>query len=285
MRVLVTGVTGQLGHDCVEELHLRGMEVRGVAGKDFSLTDAEAVRKYIRAYHPDAVIHCAAYTAVDKAEDDEENCLRVNAEGTKAIAEVCDEIDAKLIYISTDYVFRGDGTKYYETDDPKSPQNVYGMSKLKGEEYVQKILSRYFIVRISWVFGINGKNFVKTMLKLSETHDQLTVVDDQIGSPTYTRDLAVLLADMLKTEKYGIYHATNEGICSWAAFASEIFRQAGKKTRVTPVPSSAYPTRAKRPKNSRLSKRSLDEAHFSRLPRWQDAVGRYLIELSVAQKH
>lgn len=285
MRVLVTGVTGQLGHDCVEELHLRGMEVRGVASKDFSLTDAEAVRKYIRAYHPDAVIHCAAYTAVDKAEDDEENCLRVNAEGTKAIAEVCDEIDAKLIYISTDYVFRGDGTKYYETDDPKSPQNVYGMSKLKGEEYVQKILSRYFIVRISWVFGINGKNFVKTMLKLSETHEQLTVVDDQIGSPTYTRDLAVLLADMLKTEKYGIYHATNEGICSWAAFASEIFRQAGKKTRVTPVPSSAYPTRAKRPKNSRLSKRSLDEAHFARLPRWQDAVGRYLIELSAAQKH
>lgn len=284
MKVLVTGVTGQLGHDCVEELALRGIEARGTSSKDFSLTDAKAVRDYIRAYHPDAVIHCAAYTAVDRAEDDEENCFSVNAEGTRAVAQVCDEIDAKLIYISTDYVFRGDGTKYYEVDDPKAPQNVYGMSKLKGEEYVQKFLSRYFIVRISWVFGINGKNFVKTMLRLSETHDQLTVVDDQICSPTYTRDLAVLLAEMVQSEKYGVYHATNEGICSWAAFASEIFRQAGRKTKVTPVPSSAYPTRASRPKNSRLSKKSLDKARFPRLPRWQDAVGRYLIELAAEEE-
>lgn len=280
MKVLVTGVTGQLGHDCVLELRLHGIEVRGVASRDFSLTDSEAARKYIMAYRPDAVIHCAAYTAVDKAEDDEDKCMAVNALGTRTIAEICRDIGAKMIYISTDYVFPGDGEDFYEVDDPKDPQNVYGASKLAGEKYVQELLEKYFIVRISWVFGINGKNFVKTMLHLSETHDELTVVNDQIGSPTYTRDLAILLTEMVLSDKYGVYHATNEGICSWAEFAQEIFRQAGRSTKVTPVPSTAYPTRAKRPKNSRLSKKSLTEAGFPHLPRWQDAVGRYLIELS-----
>ena len=279
MRVLVTGVTGQLGHDCVIELQDRDMEVRGVSSKEFPLTDAGAMRRYMEAYRPTAVIHCAAYTAVDRAEDDKETCMAVNAEGTAALARLCRDFHAKMVYISTDYVFPGDSTEPYAVDAPKDPKNVYGQSKLAGEEAVQQILKRYFIVRISWVFGINGKNFVRTMLKLGQTHKALTVVDDQIGSPTYTRDLAVLLADMIQTEKYGVYHATNEGFCSWAEFAAEIFRQAGMDIKVTPVPSSAYPTRAVRPHNSRMSKKSLREAGFSLLPRWQDAIGRYLIEL------
>lgn len=279
MRVLVTGVTGQLGHDCVIELQDRDMEVRGVSSKEFPLTDAGAMRRYMEAYRPTAVIHCAAYTAVDRAEDDKETCMAVNTEGTAALARLCRDFHAKMVYISTDYVFPGDGTEPYAVDAPKDPKNVYGQSKLAGEEAVQQILKRYFIVRISWVFGINGKNFVRTMLKLGQTHKALTVVDDQIGSPTYTRDLAVLLADMIQTEKYGVYHATNEGFCSWAEFAAEIFRQAGMDIKVTPVPSSAYPTRAVRPHNSRMSKKSLREAGFSLLPRWQDAIGRYLIEL------
>lgn len=255
------------------------MEVRGVSSKEFPLTDAGAMRRYMEAYRPTAVIHCAAYTAVDRAEDDKETCMAVNAEGTAALARLCRDFHAKMVYISTDYVFPGNGTEPYEVDAPKDPKNVYGQSKLAGEEAVQQILKRYFIVRISWVFGINGKNFVRTMLKLGQTHKALTVVDDQIGSPTYTRDLAVLLADMIQTEKYGVYHATNEGFCSWAEFAAEIFRQAGMDIKVTPVPSSAYPTRAVRPHNSRMSKKSLREAGFSLLPRWQDAIGRYLIEL------
>ncbi|XOQ26577.1 MAG: dTDP-4-dehydrorhamnose reductase [Mitsuokella multacida] len=279
MRVLVTGVTGQLGHDCVIELQDREIEVRGVSSKEFPLTDAGAMRYYMEAYRPTVVIHCAAYTAVDRAEDDEAACMAVNAEGTAELARLCREFHAKMVYISTDYVFPGDGTKPYEADAPKDPKNVYGQSKLAGEEAVQQILRRYFIVRISWVFGINGKNFVRTMLKLGQTHKELTVVDDQIGSPTYTRDLAVLLADMIQTEKYGVYQATNEGFCSWAEFAAEIFRQAGMDVKVTPVPSSAYPTRAVRPHNSRMSKKSLVDAGFSLLPRWQDAIGRYLIEL------
>lgn len=255
------------------------MEVRGVSSKEFPLTDAGAMRRYMEAYRPTAVIHCAAYTAVDRAEDDKETCMAVNAEGTATLARLCRDFHAKMVYISTDYVFPGDGTEPYAVDAPKDPKNVYGQSKLAGEEAVQQILKRYFIVRISWVFGINGKNFVRTMLKLGQTHKALTVVDDQIGSPTYTRDLAVLLADMIQTEKYGVYHATNEGFCSWAEFAAEIFRQAGMDIKVTPVPSSAYPTRAVRPHNSRMSKKSLREAGFSLLPRWQDAIGRYLIEL------
>lgn len=280
MKVLVTGVTGQLGYDCVQELERRGIEVRGVASRDFSLTDYAAARKYIEAYHPDVIMHCAAYTAVDKAEDEREICEAVNAEGTRNLAKIARDLAAKMIYISTDYVFPGDGEDFYEPADKKAPQNVYGLSKLHGEEAVQELLDKYFIVRISWVFGINGRNFIRTMLKLAETHDTLTVVDDQIGSPTYTHDLAVLLADMAQSDKYGVYHATNEGVCSWAELAAETFRQAGRKVTVTPVPSSAYPTKAVRPKNSRMSKDCLEAAGFARLPAWQDAVGRYLHELN-----
>jgi len=280
MKVLVTGVTGQLGHDVMRELENRGIEGIAASRKDFSLTDKEAMGKFLWANKPDVVIHCAAYTAVDKAEDEPEVAMQVNGEATRNMAETCREIGAKMIYISTDYVFPGDGEDYYEVDAPKAPQNAYGRSKLAGEQAVQEILQKYFIVRISWVFGINGKNFIRTMLKLSETHDKLTVVDDQVGSPTYTLDLAQLLVDMAESEKYGVYHATNEGVCSWAELAAEVFRQKGRNTVVEPVPSTAYPTKAVRPKNSRMSKKSLDEAGFKRLPKWQDAVGRYLIELS-----
>ena len=222
----------------------------------------------------------AAIRTVKRLEDEEREAFATNAEGTRNIAKICRDVNAKLIYISTDYVFPGDGEYFYETPDRKDPQNVYGKSKLAGEYAVIETLVEYFIVRISWVFGINGKNFVRTMLNLSETHDELKVVADQIGSPTYTVDLARLLVKMAESDCYGIYHATNEGICSWAEFAEEIFRQSGKATRVVPVPSSAYPTKAKRPLNSRLSKNSLDAAGFSRLPHWKDALGRYLIELS-----
>lgn len=230
-------------------------------------------------YRPEALIHCAAYTAVDKAEGDQELCQAVNGEGTRNLAVICKKINAKLIYISTDYVFSGEGEVPYSEDSPTGPLNVYGRSKLQGEKAVQEILEKYFIVRTSWAFGSNGKNFIRTMLKLGETRDKLTVVDDQIGSPTYTRDLAVLLAQMVRTDKYGVYHATNEGFCSWADLAIETFRQAGMQVEVERTTSDNYPTAAKRPCNSRLSKECLDKAGFERLPRWQDAVGRYLIEI------
>ena len=276
MKVLVTGITGQLGFDVMAELQRRNIETIGTARKDFDLTDEIGIEKFIKSHKPNAVIHCAAYTAVDKAEDEPELAMKVNGRATGIIAKTCKEIDAKMIYISTDYVFPGTGDAPYEVDDPKNPPNAYGRSKLAGEDAVIKCLDKYFIVRISWVFGVNGKNFVKTMLKLSETKERLTIVNDQIGSPTYTADLAPLLVDMVQTDKYGIYHATNEGFCSWAEFAAEIFRQAGVKTEVVPIASSEYPTKAVRPLNSRLSKQKLDSAGFKRLPSWQDAVTRYL---------
>ena len=279
MKVLVTGASGQLGFDCVKELERRHIVVRGVNSKDFPLTDFAVMQQYLLDYKPDAVIHCAAYTAVDKAEEEAAACEAVNVIGTRNLAKLCHEIDAKLLYISTDYVFAGDGDKFYEPQDEKKPQNVYGLSKLKGEQAVAAELEKYFIVRISWVFGINGKNFIRTMLNLSKTHTELNVVNDQIGSPTYTSDLAVLLADIIQSDKYGIYHATNEGTCSWADFAREIFKQARKAVNVNDVPATAYPTKAKRPYNSRLSKACLDKAGFKRLPAWQDAVKRYLQEL------
>lgn len=279
MKVLVTGASGQLGFDCVKELERRHIAVRGVNSKDFPLTDFAVMQQYLLDYKPDAVIHCAAYTAVDKAEEEAAACEAVNVIGTRNLAKLCHEIDATLLYISTDYVFAGDGDKFYEPQDEKKPQNVYGLSKLKGEQAVAAELEKYFIVRISWVFGINGKNFIRTMLNLSKTHTELNVVNDQIGSPTYTSDLAVLLADIIQSDKYGIYHATNEGTCSWADFAREIFKQARKAVKVNDVPATAYPTKAKRPYNSRLSKACLDKAGFKRLPAWQDAVKRYLQEL------
>lgn len=279
MKVLVTGVKGQLGYDVMAELAKRNIEAIGVDIDEMDITDKISVEKVIGEAAPDVVVHCAAYTAVDAAEDNEALCRRVNADGTRNIAEVCKKLDCKMVYISTDYVFDGQGTRPWEPDDERHPLNVYGQTKYEGELAVQENLSKYFIVRIAWVFGKNGKNFVKTMLKLAETHDKLTVVNDQFGSPTYTYDLARLLVDMIQTDKYGIYHATNEGTCTWYEFACEIFRQAGVKIEVTPVPASEYPAKAKRPENSRLDKSKLTENGFERLPSWQDALGRYLKEI------
>ena len=282
MKILITGATGQLGHDCVEECRARGHEVHGVSSEIFPLSDENVMRAVLDAVEPDAILHAAAYTAVDKAEDEPSLCRKINAAGTEILARLARAHDAKLLYISTDYVFPGTGDVPHETNALTAPHNVYGASKLAGEEAVQEHLDKYFIVRISWVFGLHGKNFVKSMLQLAKTNKILSIVNDQIGSPTYTRDLAPLLADMLESEKYGIYHATNEGFCSWAQFAREIFRQAGAEVNVTNVPSHMYPTKATRPKNSRLSKKSLDDAGFHRLPPWEDAVGRFLEELKEA---
>lgn len=279
MKVLVTGVTGQLGYDVARELEKRHIEYKGTGSREMDISDAEAVERVITAYHPDAIIHCAAYTAVDKAEDDYGKAMDVNAKGTLAIAKVAKEIDAKMLYISTDYVFNGQGTEPFTVDAATAPLNVYGLTKLFGEEAVQMELSKYFIVRISWVFGKNGNNFIKTMLRLGQTHEELTVVSDQWGSPTYTADLAPLLCDMISTDAYGIYHATNEGITNWAEFAAYIMEQAHLPCKVRPIPSSDYPTKAVRPLNSRLDKSSLDKAGFSKLPDWKDALKRYLEEL------
>lgn len=279
MKVLVTGVTGQLGYDVTKELERRHIEYKGVSSRDMDLTDADAVRNVIHAYHPDAIIHCAAYTAVDKAEDEYEKCMAVNSEGTIAVAEAAEEIGAKLVYISTDYVFDGEGNLPFKTNDEKVPLNMYGLSKLFGEQAVQMLCSRYFIVRISWVFGVNGNNFVKTMLRLGREKEQLTVVSDQWGSPTYTADLAPLLCDMIETEKYGVYHATNEGVTNWAEFAAEIMKDANLPCKIIPINSDQYPTKATRPHNSRLSKKSLDVAGFKRLPDWHDALRRYISEI------
>lgn len=278
MTVLVTGVKGQLGHDVVNELEKRGHKAIGVDIDEMDITDAASVEKVITEAAPDAVIHCAAYTAVDAAEDNVDLCRRVNAEGTENIAKVCKALDCKMMYISTDYVFNGQGERPWEPDDEREPLNVYGQTKYEGELAVEQ-LEKFFIVRIAWVFGVNGKNFIKTMLNLGKTRDSLTVVADQIGSPTYTFDLARLLVDMIETEKYGRYHATNEGLCSWYEFACEIFRQAGMNVKVTPVTSDQYPAKAKRPMNSRMDKSKLQENGFERLPSWQDALGRYLKEL------
>lgn len=277
--VLITGILGQLGYDLSKELTKRGIEHIAPSLEELELTTEAGAKNFILDKKPDVVAHCAAYTAVDKAESEEELALTVNGFGTRWVAEACREVGAKMIYISTDYVFGGDGRTPYEVDDEKSPVNTYGRSKLLGEDAVAAILKDYFIVRTSWVFGVNGKNFVKTMLNLADKNKKLRVVDDQIGSPTYTPDLAKLLVDMIHTEKFGVYHATNEGFCSWAEFAKEIFKQADKKVEVEPIATVDYPTPAKRPFNSRLSKTSLDDAGFSRLPTWQDALKRFLAEL------
>ena len=279
MRVLVTGVKGQLGYEVCRELTVRGIENRGVDIDDFDLTDEKAVMEAISAYRPDAVVHCAAYTAVDRAEENENVCRAVNVDGTRFVARACRAVDAEMVYFSTDYVFPGTGEDFYEVDSPKGPQSVYGRTKLEGEEAVRETLEKYFILRISWVFGINGNNFVRTMLRLSNDHDTLRVVCDQIGSPTYAHDLAPLICDLLATEKYGTYHATNEGVCSWAEFAETIMKAADRPTRIIPVTTEEYGAKAARPLNSRMSKKSLDEAGFARLPSWQDALRRYLAEL------
>lgn len=279
MKVLVTGVKGQLGYDVVNELTKRGHIAIGTDIEEMDITNADSVDAVIKENVPDAVIHCAAYTAVDAAEDNADLCRKINAEGTQNIANVCKELDIKMTYISTDYVFDGEGERPWEPDDERTPLNVYGQTKYEGELAVQNTLEKYFIVRIAWVFGVNGKNFIKTMLNLGKTRDSLTVVDDQFGSPTYTFDLARLLVDMVETDKYGIYHATNEGICTWYEFACEIFKQAGMNVKVSPVSSAEYPAKAKRPSNSRMSKEKLAENGFEKLPTWQDALSRYLKEI------
>lgn len=277
MKVLVTGVKGQLGHDVMNELALRGIEGIGVDVEEMDITDRTACETVISREKPDAVIHCAAYTAVDAAEDNLELCRKINAEGTRNIARICKTLDIKMMYISTDYVFNGGGERPWEPDDHREPLNVYGLTKYEGEIAVEQNVQKYFIVRIAWVFGVNGKNFIKTMLRLGKEKGAVSVVNDQIGSPTYTYDLARLLVDMIQTDKYGRYHATNEGLCSWYEFACEIFRQAGMdEVKVTPVDSDGFPAKAKRPSNSRMSKEKLTENGFERLPSWQDALGRYL---------
>lgn len=280
MRILVTGASGQLGYDVERELERRGIEHLGTSSRELDITDREAVERLMAAYRPDAAIHCAAYTKVDLAEDEPERCWAVNADGTRNLAAACREIGAKLLYISTDYVFPGTGERSYETGDPTGPVNAYGRSKLAGELAVQSLLEKYFIVRISWVFGKNGNNFVKTMLRLAETKAELSVVCDQIGSPTYTADLAPLLCDMVQTERYGIYHATNGGTCAWSEFAKAIFELADKQVTVYPIPTSAYPTRAVRPLNSRMSKECLHSNGFQELPEWKNALARYLKEIT-----
>lgn len=276
MKILVTGVKGQLGHDVVEECQKRGIEAIGVDVDEMDITDASKVEEVIKESNVDAVVHCAAWTAVDKAEDEVALCTKVNVEGTYNIAKVCKELDIKMMYFSTDYVFDGQGDQEWKEYDERHPLNVYGQTKCEGEIAVQKLLEKYFIVRIAWVFGVNGNNFIKTMLRLGKERGAVSVVNDQIGSPTYTYDLAKLVVDMIQTDKYGIYHATNEGLCSWYEFACEIFKQAGLDVEVTPVDSNAFPAKAKRPSNSRMSKAELDKNGFNRLPSWQDALQRYL---------
>ena len=279
MKVLVTGAKGQLGTDLMNELAKRGIEGIGVDVQEMDITDAKACRRVIKNSGADAVIHCAAYTAVDAAEDNVDLCRRINGEGTRNVAQACKEADTKLMYISTDYVFDGQGTRPWEPDDERHPLNVYGQTKYEGELAVEELSDKYFIVRIAWVFGVAGKNFIKTMLRLGKERGAVSVVDDQIGSPTYTYDLARLLVDMIQTDKYGRYHATNEGLCSWYEFAKEIFRQAGMDVPVTPVSSDQFPAKAARPSNSRLSKEKISENGFERLPAWQDALGRFLKEI------
>lgn len=282
MKILVTGVNGQLGYDCVRELNERGYtNVKGIDIQDLDITDKDAVYKYILEYKPDVVMHNAAWTAVDKAEQTPEKVYEVNTLGPKYIAEACKEVGAKMVYISTDYVFDGKGAIPFETTDSKKGLSVYGKTKSQGEDFVTSILDKYFIVRISWVFGKNGNNFVKTMLKLADMgKTELNVVCDQIGSVTYTYDLSKLLCDMIETEKYGIYHATNEGFISWAEFAEEIFKLSNKSVKINYVTTEEYkklvPAQADRPLNSRMSKKSLDEAGFARLPDWKNALERYL---------
>lgn len=282
MKVLVTGVKGQLGYDVMNELAKRGYEGVGVDVAEMDITDSAAVEKVISEVHPDKVVHCAAWTAVDAAEDNQEVCHKVNVDGTANIAKMCGKLDIPMVYISTDYVFDGQGETPWEPDcKAYAPLNVYGQTKLGGELAVAQTLGKYFIVRIAWVFGLNGKNFIKTMLKVAKNHPQVRVVNDQIGTPTYTYDLARLLVDMMETEKYGYYHVTNEGgYISWYDFTKEIYRQAGLSTEVQPVTTAEYGlSKAARPFNSRLEKKKLKENGFTPLPTWQDALGRYLQEL------
>lgn len=290
MRVLVTGINGQLGHDVVKELRKRGHEPIGVDKERMDLTVSSQIEECIKTVKPEAIIHCAAYTAVDAAEDNESLCRQVNSYAVRDIAQFAKELDIPMIYISTDYVFNGmkgledinsdefETSKYleYVEFDETNPQNVYGQTKLEGELYIKELLDKYYIVRISWVFGENGNNFIDTMLRLSKDREQLNVIADQIGSPTYTKDLAPLLVDMIETDKYGVYHATNDGYCSWYDFAKEIFRIANIDIKVNPIKTSQYTTKAKRPFNSKMSKQKLVDNGFSELRDWKLALKEYI---------
>lgn len=276
MKILVTGVKGQLGYDVVQEGEGRGLEMFGTDVDNMDITDAGQVKRVIEECKPDAVIHCAAYTAVDAAEDNQELCRKINVDGTRNIAEVCKDMGIPIMYFSTDYIFDGQGENFWKEDDPKKPLNVYGQTKYEGELNVQELIEKYFILRISWVFGVNGNNFIKTMLRVGPQCGEVGVVADQIGSPTYTYDLAKLVIDMIQTDKYGTYHVTNEGICSWYEFACEIFKQAGLDVKVNPLTTVEYPAKAARPFNSRMSKDKLINAGFKMLPSWQDGLKRYL---------
>lgn len=276
MKILVTGGSGQLGFDVCRELNHRGIEYTAPSSKEMEITDANAVREQICAFRPDVVIHCAAWTAVDAAEDVPEWVFAVNEGGTRNIALACRNIGAKMLYASTDYVFSGTGTHFYEPDDPTGPVNVYGKSKLAGEMIVKEILEKYFIVRTSWNFGEHGSNFVKTMLQIAETRSEVCVVCDQVGSPTYTADLAPRLCKLVQTDHYGIYHITNKGVCSWAELAEEVFRLAKKSVKVKYVTSKQYPAKARRPRNSVLNNERPMGSAFSEMPEWKDALERYL---------
>lgn len=285
IKIIVTGVKGQLGYECVRELKERGFtNVLGIDIEDLDITNEQAVREFFDKHEPKVLMHNAGWTAVDKAEEFPEKVYAVNALGPKYLSEACKKHGAKMVFISTDYVFDGKGETPFEVDSPKVGLSVYGKSKSAGEDFVKENLKEHFIVRISWAFGINGNNYVKTMLKLAETRTELNIVCDQIGSPTYMYDLSKLLCDMIETEKYGTYHATNEGYCSWYDFTKYIYEVAGIKTvDVKPITTAEYqklvPAQANRPLNSRMSKKSLDEAGFNRLPTWQDATRRFLKEL------
>ena len=279
MKFFITGVNGQLGYDVKRELLERGYtDILAPTRVDLDITNEDAVKKMIREYRPSVIFHCAAYTAVDKAEEEQEKCYQVNVLGTKYLTEAAKEMDAKIIYISTDYVFDGTKEGLYQVEDKVNPVNYYGKTKYLGENFV-RAYDNHIIVRISWVFGINGKNFIRTMLNLAESHKELNVVCDQIGSPTYTKDLAGLLVNMFLSNVKGLYHVTNEGYCSWYEFAEFIFKESRKKVKVHPILTKDYKTIAKRPLNSKLSKESLDDIGMKRLPEWQDAVKRYIHEL------
>lgn len=276
MRVLVTGAGGQLGYDVVKRLEENNIECIGTNRNELDITNEAQTKEFITNYKPDVVVHCAAYTAVDRAEDERQICYQVNVLGTRYVAEACKEIDAKMVYISTDYVFDGDGEHPFEVTDTPNPINYYGQTKYEGELEVQKHVEKHFIIRISWVFGNNGNNFVKTMLRLGKERAEISVVADQIGSPTYTFDLAKLVVEMIWTEKYGVYHSTNEGFCSWYEFACEIFKQAGVDVKVNAIRTEDYPTKAKRPKNSRLSNKELRVNLLYMLPNWKTGLDHYL---------
>ena len=280
MKVLVTGVGGQLGWEVVRVLQERGIPCRGVDVQDFDLTDGEAVKAYVTDYNPDVIVHCAAYTAVDKAESEPEVCALVNGDGTMNMVRAALHVGARMVYISTDYVFSGEGEEPWREDDPYHPQNVYGLSKVQGETAVRSLMKRYYLIRTSWVYGIHGRNFVRTMLRLGQEKAQVRVVDDQVGGPTYAADLARVICDLIATDQYGIYHVANEGYVSWAEFASMIMEKSHRKCEVIPVPTSEYPTPARRPLNSRLSMEKLREAGIAPMPSVEDALERFLAELA-----